>query len=129
MIDGVIMKNKLTKVVLLLLASVILLYYGYDYYSKRELRELCNTTDKFVESLYTTYESYGLLGGTPESVADGLYTVRPIGRLINVKIEKFVNDDVYEDLRLYLEKYYKDNHRVNRVYISGGGTVMIDCRN
>ncbi len=96
--------------------------------SKRELYEI---TDKFVISLDTEYESYGILGGTKyaETTKDGLYTVTPIGRLINVKIQKVVEDEEYESLRESLEKHYKNDTRVNKIYINQGGTIMVDCRN
>ena len=92
--------------------------------------ELFKETDKFVESLYTTYESYGLLGGGDHAVttSNGLYRVMPMGRLINVRIEKVVSNEEYEKLRKALEGHYKNNKRVNQVYINQGGTVMIDCR-
>lgn len=94
-------------------------------------KELFQATDKFVESLDTTYESYGMLGGMDDAIitSDGLYKVTPIGRLINVRIEKFVEDEEYEKLRARLERHYKNDDRVNDVYINQGGTVMIDCRN
>jgi len=94
-------------------------------------KELHKETDAFVKSLETTYQSYGLLGGTKHSVttSDGLYVITPVGRLINVKIQKYVNNDEYEKLRKNLERHYKNDRRVKQVYICGGGTVMIDCRN
>jgi hypothetical protein len=96
--------------------------------SKKELYE---RTDAFVHSLATTYESYGLLGGSSHSrtTSDGLYKITPIGRLINVRIQKAVSDEEYEELREDLENHYKGDDRVNRVYICQAGTVMIDCRN
>lgn len=94
-------------------------------------KELYKQTDKFVLSLNKDYKSYGLLGGSDYAVttSDGLYKITPIGRLINVKIEKVVEDKQYEDLRKDLEDHYKKDYRVNKVYICNGGTVMIDCRN
>lgn len=94
-------------------------------------RELFKTTDEFVLSLETTYDSYGLLNGREHAIttSDGLFTITPIGRLINVKIEKVVDDEEYEQLREDLAKHYKDDSRVNDVYICGAGTIMIDCRN
>jgi hypothetical protein len=94
-------------------------------------KELFKATDEFVLSLETTYDSYGLLGGSEHAVTttDGLYTITPIGRLINVKIQKVVEDEEYEKLRKNLENHYKDDERVNKVYICEAGTVMIDCRN
>lgn len=96
--------------------------------SKKELYE---ETDKFVVSLSTEYQSYGLLGGSEytKTTTDGLYKITPIGRLINVKIMKVAEENEYEDLRKDLEKHYKDDTRVNSVYICKAGTVMIDCRN
>ena len=94
-------------------------------------KELFKEADAFVESLETTYESYGLLGGTDHSIttSDGLYILTPIGRLINVKIQKVVSDDEYEKLRKNLEHHFKNDKRVNKVYICQAGTIMIDCRN
>lgn len=99
-------------------------------YSKSE-KELFKETDFFVQSLNTTYESYGIFGSRDDAktTPDGLYTIMPIGRLINVKIEKAVEDKDYEALRKDLEHRYKGDKRVNKVYICNGGTVMIDCRN
>ena len=93
--------------------------------------ELYQITDGFVESLQTTYESYGLLGGQKHTkyTKDGMYKVMPTGRLINVRIEKVVTDNEYETLKTDLKEHYKNNTHVNDVYICGGGTVMIDCRN
>jgi hypothetical protein len=92
-------------------------------------RELFKETDIFVESLTTTYESYGLTGKHNVTTSDGLYGIMPMGRLIIVKIEKVVGDKEYEKLRNALEKHYKNDNRVNKVYINQGGTVVIDCRN
>jgi len=94
-------------------------------------KELYSITDSFVESLQTEYESYGILGGKEyiKTTKDGQYQVMPVGRLINVKILKVVDDDVYKDLEGDLESHYKNDKRVNDVYINNGGTIMIDCRN
>lgn len=96
--------------------------------SKKELFEL---TDSFVESLQTTCDSYGILGGTDhmKTTSDGQYQVMPVGRLVNVKILKVVNDDVYKDLEEDLKSHYKNDKRVNDVYRNNAGTIMIDCRN
>lgn len=93
--------------------------------------ELYQITDGFVESLQTTYESYGMLGGQEYTkyTKDGSYKVMPIGRLINVRIEKSVSGNEYETLKNNLKEHYKNNIHVNDVYICGAGTVMIDCRN
>jgi hypothetical protein len=96
--------------------------------SKKELYE---KTDAFVQSLETTYDSYGVFGGLNYAVttSDGLYQISPIGRLINVKVLKAVSSDEYEELREDLENHYDGDTRVNDVYISNAGTIMIDCRN
>lgn len=93
--------------------------------------ELYQITDEFVESLQTTYQSYGISGGQEytKHTKDGAYKVMPTGRLINVRIEKVVSGNEYETLKTDLKEHYKNNTHVNDVYICGGGTVMIDCRN
>lgn len=93
--------------------------------------ELFKKTDAFVESLDTNYESYGVLGTAKYSktTSDGLYKITPVGRLINVKIQKVVTDKEYEDLQENLKEHYENDQRINDVYICQGGTVMIDCRN
>ena len=94
-------------------------------------RDLFEKTDYFVESLYTQYESYGLLGGEryTQYADDGKYRIMPVGRLINVRIEQYASTKDYEELRKTLERHYSGNTCVNGVYICEGGTVMIDCRN
>jgi hypothetical protein len=93
--------------------------------------ELFKETDMFVESLHATYESYGILTGTnhAKKTSDGLYTITPVGRLINVKIEEVVKKAEYEELQQDLKDHYKGNSNVKDVYICGAGTIMIDCRN
>lgn len=91
---------------------------------------LYEQTDYFVDQLSTTYQSYGLQGFSEKrTTKDGKYSATPMGRLIIVKIEEYVPDDKYESLRKDLERHYKNDRRVNRVYINQGGTVVIDCRN
>lgn len=93
--------------------------------------ELFEITDEFVEELQTTYQSYGMLGGLDYTkyTKDKEYKVFPMGRLINVRIERYANDDEYESLRKALESHYSGDMRVNRVYRNQAGTIMIDCRN
>lgn len=92
--------------------------------------ELYEVTDRFVDSLYTTYESYGLQGSKFLTITkDGKYQVMPTGRLINVKILEYVDTKTYIDLMEDLESHYSGNSRVKDVYINGLGTIMIDCRN
>lgn len=93
--------------------------------------ELFKESDSFVESLDTTYESYGILGGADnaKTTSDGLYTITPIGRLINVKIQKAAEEGEYEALKQDFKDHYEGNTKVNDVYICQAGTIMIDCRN
>ena len=94
-------------------------------------RELFDKTDGFVESLNTYVQSYGLLGGQEYTkyAENGYYKIMPLGRLINVRIEREASSSEYETLRKMLESHYTGDRRVNQVYICEGGTVMIDCRN
>lgn len=93
--------------------------------------KLYNITDEFVESLQTTYQSYGVFGGFEYTkyTPDSSYRVMPVGRLINVRIENSVDASEYESLMNDLKDHYKGNTNVNDVYICNGGTIMIDCRN
>ncbi len=93
--------------------------------------ELFRITDGFVSSLDTTYESYGILGGREhlQVTSDGRFQVVPLGRLINVKIMEVVDAEAYLELKSDLEDHYEGDSRVNDVYISNAGTIMIDCRN
>ncbi|MBN9483843.1 MAG: hypothetical protein BGO70_09570 [Bacteroidetes bacterium 43-93] len=111
---------------LLIYTLTVLLIAGCS----RSKSKLYKETDSFVESLSTTYESYGLFGGTEHSktTEDGKYKITPIGRLINVKIMEAAGDGEYEDLKDDLEGHYKGDARVNKVYICQAGTIMIDCR-
>lgn len=109
----------------------ILLFIAIAIFGCSRNSELFEATDSFVQSLQNEYNSYGIFNGKKYSKTtnDGLYTISPIGRLINVKIEKVVNSEEYEDLKKNLEDHYKDDSRVNVVYICQAGTIMIDCRN
>ena len=94
-------------------------------------RDLFDKTDYFVNELYTYVRTYGLSGGADDTkyAENGEYRIMPIGRLINVRIERPASQSEYETLRRILERHYSGDSRVNQVYICGGGTVMIDCRN
>lgn len=113
---------------LLLLFSILAILYSCN---NIKYRELYTITDEFVESLQTTYQSYGVLGGMDYTkyTKDKEYKVVPIGRLINVRIERYADDDEYESLRKALELHYSGDSRVHQVYRNQAGTIMIDCRN
>ena len=93
--------------------------------------ELYSITDEFVENLQTTYQSYGMLGCVEYTkyTTDKEYKVFPMGRLNNVRIERYADDSEYESLRKALESHYSGDSRVNQVYRNQAGTIMIDCRN
>lgn len=111
--------------------KIILFFIAVTIFGCSDKSELFKETDSFVHSLQTEYESYGIFGNDEHSKTtnDGLYTISPIGRLINVKIQKVVNAKEYEDLKKDLEDHYQGDPRVNSVYICQAGTIMIDCRN
>lgn len=90
-------------------------------------RDLFKQTDYFVEQLETTYRSYGF-SGEKRYTSDRKYRVMPIGRLINVRIEYEGSDRAYRELLDDLKSHYKNDPRVNNVYMNQLGTIMIDCR-
>ncbi|MDY0986222.1 hypothetical protein SOM12_02275 [Flavobacterium sp. CFBP9031] len=110
--------------------KIVLLFTLITIFGCSTKSELYKETDSFVQSLQTEYESYGF---SPEkyskTTSDGLYTISPIGRLVNVKIQKIVTSEEYEELKKDLENHYQDDSRVNSIYICQAGTIMIDCRN
>lgn len=99
--------------------------------NKIKYGDLFQITDEFVEKLQTTYQSYGMLGGMKYTkyTKDKEFKVFPMGRLINVRIEHYADDDEYESLRKALESHYSGDRRVKQVYRNQAGTIMIDCRN
>lgn len=104
--------------------------YYYSPVSPFKYRELFGITDRYVESLYTTYESYGMLSDREEYTRDRKYRVMPLGRLINVRIESYDADESdYKALLYDLQDHYRGDSRVNEVYQCRAGTLMIDCRN
>lgn len=113
---------------LFFISALFFLLCSCDYIKYRELYEV---TDEFVESLNTTYKSYGLFGGLDQTkyTKDKEYQVFPTGRLIIVKIDRYADADEYESLRSALESHYSGDKRVNQVYRNQGGTIVIDCRN
>lgn len=111
----------------LLLASVACLLFISSCSTRGDLFE---QTDYFVSQLSTTYQSYGLQGLSDKRFTkDHKYGITPMGRLIIVRLEEYATSEEYESLRRDLEHHYKNDNRVNRVYINQGGTCVIDCRN
>ncbi|WP_433813085.1 hypothetical protein [Flavobacterium johnsoniae] len=110
--------------------KIILLFITITIFGCSNKNELYKETDSFVQSLQTEYKSYGLFPDKySKTTSDGLYTISPIGRLVNVKIQKIVSSEEYENLKKDLEDHYKGDTRVNNIYICKAGTIMIDCRN
>lgn len=116
------------KKVYFILILLVTLCYSCN---KIKYGDLYEITDEFVEKLQTTYQSYGMFGGIDDTkyTKDKEYKVFPMGRLINVRIEHYADDDEYESLRKALESHYSGDRRVNQVYRNQAGTIMIDCRN
>lgn len=94
-----------------------------------EKAEMYNIVEKFVESLQTEYESYGFSEKYVEYTKEGYYKITPMGRLIIVKFDSFVEDKVYDELKKDLANHFKRDRRVNKVYVNQAGTVVVDCRN
>lgn len=65
----------------------------------------------------------------PKYTNNRKYQVFPMGRLINVRIEYYADNNEYESLRKALESHYSGDRRVNQVYRNQAGTIMINCRN
>lgn len=109
---------------------LVLALFSLSFTSCDGNRELYGITDYFITSLYTRYESYGILGGMDDThyTSDRKYKVMPTGRLINVRIEDYATHSDYVKLRDKIAKHYRNDNRVHDVYICGGGTIMIDCR-
>ena len=85
-------------------------------------------TDYFIDMLDVVYEHYDAFGSKATETSDGKFTVTPIGRLIVVKKKSYVTDVTYTDVAVALKNHYRNNYKVNEVYINNGGTVTIDCR-
>lgn len=92
--------------------------------------QVVRESDKFVKSLQTTYESYGIMGVYDQvTTRDDRFLVTPIGRMVIVKINKPVDKWKYKVLETRMKLHYILNKNVNEVFINKGGTVCVDCRN
>lgn len=78
--------------------------------------------------LDTVYKHYDAFGSKAADTSDGKYRVTPIGRLIVVKKNSSSNTVSYSQIKEALTKHYKNNSKVNNVFLNNGGTVTIDCR-
>ncbi len=90
---------KYIKIMMMALMTCLILQSCSD--NNKQHSELYVETDKFVNSLETTYDSYGLLNFEMYTVytKDSTFRIMPIGRLVNVRIEKEVDKKEYEDLK------------------------------
>lgn len=91
-------------------------------------QDLVHKVDSCISQLNGSVYSFGLTQSGKDTI-DGYYTVTPIGRLVVVRINEYVDSDEYEKLRKVLERRYKSDSRVRSVYINKKGTVVVDCRN
>lgn len=93
--------------------------------------EVIKQVEDFVYDLTETYQHYDCFGHNSTTVySDGKrFEIIPIGRMIVVKVDEYVSDDYYEDVKSEIKKKYENDHRVNDVFINGFGTISIDCRN
>lgn len=85
-------------------------------------------TDYFIDMLDEVYEHYDAFGSEATETSDGKFTVTPMGRLIIVKKNSYATDITYTDVKEALEEHYRNNRKVNEIYINNGGTITIDCR-
>lgn len=90
---------------------------------------LFSQTDYFIGMLDTVYEHYDAFGLHAKDSSDGKYTITPIGRLIVVKKKTQAGDVSYSEIKEALTSHYKNNSKVEKVFLNNGGTVTIDCRN
>lgn len=119
-----------TRILMTLLFLLSITVISCEVFSN-EYEEVYQHTDYFIDELETSYYSYGAIGGMKykKTTQDNHYQIFPIGRLINIKILEEVPFSEYEKLRDKLESRYRNDSRVNQVYICNAGTVMVDCRN
>ena len=89
--------------------------------------ELTPAVNKYIEQLVGMYYRFGIGGGEP-TVTDN-FTITPLGRLIIVKYNSAEDNDKYDKLQKFLQRWYESDSRVRKVYINQGGTVVVDCRN
>jgi hypothetical protein len=96
----------------------------------QEPSELHLLIEDFVTALEDADKSFKILGMKAEAklTGDGRHQVTAVGRLVNVKIMAPVPAEEYEALREQVAGWYEGDSRVREVYISGHGTVMLDCR-
>ena len=125
------MKKKIF-IVLALIVIPFLLVGGMVYYENYvRYHDVCVMTDKYIEKLYTTYDSYGLTC-TNDKVEDTChmrYIVSGVGRMVIVKIDnENASKKDYLCLKNILKHRYENSNYVNRVFINSGGTISIDCR-
>ena len=114
--------------ILILIASLTASFFIFKHKTNRD--DLFIKTDNFVETLQTK-NSYSILRILDNTTLtnDSIYRITPLGRLIDVKFEKAVSDEDYISLKNDLTEHYKNDKRVNQVYINQNGTIIIDCRN
>lgn len=102
-----------------------------DIVVKEKYTDVTKQVEFFVNELDKVYEHYDAYGRHKTDVfSEGkCFSITPIGRLIIVKINDVVPDTYYIDVKDKIKEKYKNDKRVNDVFINNGGTITIDCRN
>lgn len=115
------------KYIIIFACAVFAFFLGYNIYCY----QLFNNADKLVNDLDEKYEAYGLFSIDEfiDTTAIGNFQTFPLGRLINVRINKPISNDIeYSILQNVLKFHYLGNSKVKDVYKCNGGTLVIDCR-
>lgn len=89
----------------------------------QEFSALFSKTDYYVNKL----DISGSGGVDSSESSDGKYLVTLMGRLITVK-KNYSSGATYYEIKDALQDHYKNNPKVDDIYINKGGTVTIDCR-
>lgn len=93
----------------------------------------CNNSDlyKVTDDIISSIDEgggYNIWQVNSKITEDKKYIIIPIGKLIIVKINNYVENEEYEKLKIKIERRYKNNKIVKNVFINGHGTITIDCR-
>ena len=97
------------KVSFIAIFAVLSLASSCNIISDNKNKELYETTDQFVSSLKGEVYSYGMFNSEDYKKTLENWTVTPIGRLINVKINKYASDDEYNNLKEQLKNHLSND--------------------
>lgn len=110
------------KVFLIFILKAFLLSSGLN------MDNLFVVTDRLSNNFSDRSYSYQLFSES-EFTKNKEYEIKPIGRLITVKIINSPNDKKYETLKKAFTKYYSKNPYFSRCYQNDGGSLTLDFRN